>query len=169
MGKRNSITKRTIFIVLAILLLGCASWGTAVWIHRAHKTNVFQKFDETVTSADKIVFLDIERTESTLLTLTDPAEIAEFRTLWEFAPAQEWEVCDCAGFPGIEWHRGGKILAQMSFHHGRSLRWDAFPGDAELTLASRQRASRWFLEHFRGTESAQYSFKEWEKVASDPR
>jgi len=53
----------------------------------------------------------------------------------------------CCGEPSIEFYRGKELAVSLSMHHGRSLRWEGWPGDGELTKASGESLSQWLAEH----------------------
>jgi hypothetical protein len=69
-----------------------------------------------------------------LLDINVPEDIAAFREqLKIIEDPQTFGHCMCLGDPAIELLSGGKVMAVIGFHHGRSIRWDAWQSDAVLT------------------------------------
>lgn len=129
------------------------------------KTDQITAFTKLLAEADRIRIFDPSgKTE--FLTLTTPSELAEFRSLWEFAPSEDWLHCLCIGFPFMEAFKGEERILQMSFHHGYTLRSSEFRDDAALTKSSRVRAARWMIEHVLPQLEEDSPFaKEWRRVA----
>jgi tetratricopeptide (TPR) repeat protein len=62
---------------------------------------------------------------------------------------QSFGHCMCLGGPTIELYAGGRVIAALGLHHGRSFRWDRWKHDAALADPSALRA--WLTE--RGVEA----------------
>ncbi len=61
----------------------------------------------------------------------------------------------CCGDPTFELYSGDRLLAMIGYHPGERLRWadGKWPGDAELTAASRGFFISWLSQH--GVEGPQ--------------
>lgn len=109
-------------------------------------------FAQLIATADRIVIRDgghdccgAKVDEQPILAeVTDPAEIAAFNALFEFAVPKDPYWCACCGHPGIDWWKDGVRIALTSAHHGTDLRWRDFPGDAPFSSASAQALADWF-------------------------
>jgi hypothetical protein len=70
--------------------------------------------------------------EEVLLELVDPTEVGELRAKLMILDGPAGH-CMCHGGPSLELlAAGGKSLAVLGLHHGRSIRWAAWKDDAEL-------------------------------------
>ena len=68
-----------------------------------------------------------------LLDIDVPEDIAAFQQqLKIIEDPQTFGHCMCLGNPAIELYAGKKVMAVIGFHHGRSIRWDAWQYDALL-------------------------------------
>jgi hypothetical protein len=58
-------------------------------------------------------------------------------------------MCECCGWPSIEFYEGEKLVVTLSCHHGHSLRWrdGQWDGDVELTPDSASFLNGWLSEH----------------------
>lgn len=54
--------------------------------------------------------------------------------------------CMCIGDYRITFFKGTNILASVSYHHGKSLRWEGWDGDSLFTKASAAYWRTWFLK-----------------------
>ncbi len=85
------------------------------------------------------------RTEETLFETRSPREIDDFLGLLRFRVPEFDGACQCSGSPTLEFYAGRDLRAAVSVHHGYRLRWagGAWPGDAELVLASAEAMADW--------------------------
>ncbi len=95
----------------------------------------------------------LENSVSKLLEITDKRVIAKFLQAIEIdssqiAPGMSFH-CMCIGELRFEFGRRGQKLAELTIHHGQSLRWDKgqWEGDAQLTPESQTRMADWVAEH----------------------
>lgn len=74
------------------------------------------------------------------------AKIAELVAQLDFDDAESGFHCMCAGDAQITFRQGERVLAEISHHHGRSLRWAsaAWAGDSLFTAAAAQAWPAWF-------------------------
>ncbi len=87
--------------------------------------------------------------EMTLVEITNRQDIERFL---EIADIDRWRsggVCLCCGNPTFEFYAGDRLLAMISFHHGKRLRWaeGRWNGDGQLTTRSRDSLLSWLSEH----------------------
>lgn len=75
--------------------------------------------------------------ERTLVEFQDPDLIHRLGRGMAIDDAGSGFHCMCCGDPSLEYWRGDALLASAGFHHGRSLRWDGWPGDALLETGYR--------------------------------
>lgn len=54
--------------------------------------------------------------------------------------------CMCSGKYGIIFYQGTNRLASVTYHHGKSLRWEGWDGDSLFTKASAKYWREWFLK-----------------------
>ncbi len=68
-----------------------------------------------------------------LVDTTDPADLATVRrSLRIVEDSETFGHCMCLGDLTIQLYDGKQLLATLGFHHGRSIRWDAWKHDALL-------------------------------------
>lgn len=72
------------------------------------------------------------RTEKTLFASEDPAVLRELLPLLRVDEANSTAHCMCCGNFTIELYRGAEPLTVIGYHHGRSVRWEGWPGDGLL-------------------------------------
>ncbi|MFY0538447.1 hypothetical protein [Nannocystis pusilla] len=71
--------------------------------------------------------------ERTLFASDDPAEVRELLPLLHVDEARSDSYCMCCGTLTIELHRDDTPMAEVTLHHGRTLRHDGWPADGQLT------------------------------------
>jgi hypothetical protein len=79
-------------------------------------------------------------------TLFEEKDLAAVRRLLATIAVDEPQSgfhCMCCGEPSIEIYRGATLLATLAVHHGRSLRWSGWPGDAMLTDGCSDAVNAW--------------------------
>lgn len=62
----------------------------------------------------------------------DPAAVRELLPLLRLDESLSDTSCMCCGALTIELHRDAELLAAVSLHHGKTLRWYGWPGDGRL-------------------------------------
>jgi hypothetical protein len=68
-----------------------------------------------------------------LLDTSDPASLASFRRCFAiFEDPDSFGHCMCFGDPHIELYAGDRLAATLGYHHGFTVRWDAWKHDAQL-------------------------------------
>lgn len=70
--------------------------------------------------------------DEVVLTLLEPENVGRFGQLLEIVEPELELYCMCLGSYAIELHSEGRLKATIGFHHGTSIRYDAWRGDAEL-------------------------------------
>jgi hypothetical protein len=70
--------------------------------------------------------------QKVILTLSTPEKVQEFAQLLEIEEPKAEYYCMCLGDYAIELYTGDKLKDTIGFHHGTSIRYDAWNGDAEL-------------------------------------
>ena len=90
----------------------------------------------------------IER-EKTLAEITDAGEISRFIQGIAINGWRSGGACMCCGDPTFEFYAGDHLLAMVSYHHGKRLRWadGTWTGDGELTDPSREFLIAWLSQH----------------------
>lgn len=79
-----------------------------------------------------------------LLDVTDAASIASLRECLAIVDTDDMLHCLCSGDPTLELFRGKRRVATIGLHHGQSIRWGKWWGDAELRDGARLR--QWLAE-----------------------
>ena len=112
------------------------------------------EFHQAVAGADRIVVrdggfdcCDPVDGDKVLFEVTEPQEIREVQEHLRFERRQLGRRCNCCGYPGVDWYRGGERIALTAVQHGHSLRWKRFPADARLTKESMEWLGKWFARH----------------------
>ena len=87
--------------------------------------------------------------EKTLAEITNPQEIERFLKAIDIDRWRSGGVCLCGGDPTFEFYAGNRLLAMVSFHHGRRLRWakGQWSGDGQLTARSQDSLLAWLTQH----------------------
>jgi hypothetical protein len=87
--------------------------------------------------------------EKTLAEVTQPAEIDRLIKGLAIDEGRSGGHCMCCGDPTFEFYAADRLLAMVGCHHGERLRWEGgqWPGDGELTDASRDFLISWLAEH----------------------
>jgi hypothetical protein len=85
--------------------------------------------------------------ERTLAEEWDATEVEQLAWSFEVNESKSGGSCKCFGHPTVEFHRGEALLAEIGLKHGWSACWVGWPGDARLTLESRDKLAAWLSEH----------------------
>ncbi len=85
--------------------------------------------------------------ERTLFESAEPSATQELISLLAVNGSARGFHCMCCGSPSLELYRGARLLAALGFHHGLSLRWHGWPGDAALEPEQRARLCTWLSSH----------------------
>ncbi len=100
-------------------------------------------FHRAIKDADRIVIREggydccgPVNKQKVLAVITDPIEIKDISKNIKFSVWQSNSKCLCCGYPGIDWYRGGKLLALTAIQHGTAIRWKGFDHDKEFTFVS---------------------------------
>jgi hypothetical protein len=84
----------------------------------------------------------------TLFEETDPAKIKEVIDSIRIDPGNSGHHCMCEGDPIIDFYRGGELVVTLSYHHGKSLRWqEGWRGDGAMTADSAAAMNDWLNRH----------------------
>jgi hypothetical protein len=75
-------------------------------------------------------------TENVLFAVESQQEVADIVAHIHVVEAESGFHCMCCGDPTLEFYRGSKLVAEVGFHHGRSIRWRRWSGDGLLTKGS---------------------------------
>ena len=89
------------------------------------------------TLLDKLLLGELRRWWRSLhrrgVTISDSASIASFRSCFAIVEdPKTFGHCMCFGDPHIELYAGYRLAATIGYHHGKSIRWDAWKHDAQL-------------------------------------
>ncbi len=90
------------------------------------------------------VYNDKAMSDEVVLTLGEQDKVKRFSELLEIDESNTGFYCMCSGTYAIELYNNGKLKATVGFHHGVSIRYDQWNGDAELTQSDN------FLEFLNG-------------------
>jgi hypothetical protein len=86
--------------------------------------------------------------EETLFEVADPQVIRGLLYGIDIDEARSGMGCMCCGSPTIEFYAGTELVAALSLHHGRNLRWPRqWPGDGHLTRYSADYLTEWLEEN----------------------
>lgn len=100
--------------------------------------------------SDRVVVRDVELglegDPKTPFEFSDAAEIAQLVASLEFDDEESGFHCMCFGDATITFFSGGKELAELSHHHGRSLRWIGgnWEGDSLFAVEAAKAWREWF-------------------------
>ena len=83
------------------------------------------------------VYNDKAMSDKTVLTLTEYENVKRFSELLEIDELNTGFYCMCLGTYAIELFSNGKLKATVGFHHGVSIRYDKWNGDAELAQSDK--------------------------------
>ena len=97
---------------------------------------------EAVRGANRIELQRPSRFGDVVHTVEGEAEVSAFIALIEIDDARSGGYCMCSGNADLWFYKDDDSLVLMSLHHGLSLRWTGWPGDAALTPASGRAISR---------------------------
>jgi hypothetical protein len=75
--------------------------------------------------------------DKVVLTLTEQDSIKCFSELLEIDESKTGFYCMCSGTYAIELYSNGKLKTTVGFHHGVSIRYDKWNGDAELANSNK--------------------------------
>ncbi|MDP3212834.1 MAG: hypothetical protein Q8S73_01925, partial [Deltaproteobacteria bacterium] len=94
----------------------------------------------------RVVEVDPEVDEQVLLDTSDPAWVGAMRDrLAIVEDPDSFGHCMCFGGPALELWDGAEVVAMITLHHGRSIRWEAWAWDA--MLRDGEALCRWLAEH----------------------
>lgn len=82
-------------------------------------------------------------------TLLDTADVARIRALIdgiEVDARSSGFKCMCCGNPTLELYEGNRLVVELGFHHGMSLRWKGWPADGRLTEQSATFLVQWLTD-----------------------
>jgi hypothetical protein len=92
---------------------------------------LFEEVDRIVIKDDG-VYEGKAMSDTVLLTITERDKVTCFSKLFEIEEPKMVFNCMCLGDYAIEFYAGQKRKATIGFHHGHSIRYDKWYGDAEL-------------------------------------
>ncbi|MHC4200124.1 MAG: leucine-rich repeat domain-containing protein, partial [Planctomycetota bacterium] len=84
----------------------------------------------------------------TLVEVAEPAVIAEIIGHLRINEEESDFGCGCCGYPTFEFCKGDTLLASLSLHHGRSVRWrkGRWPGDGMLLAEDASFLVKWLAD-----------------------
>jgi hypothetical protein len=154
-GERAPVVRRRRFFARHPVLAGISLVvlaATAFWGYEALSFN--HKFRAATTNVDRIRVrsggichrqLDHERT---LIETADPAQVRRILANTRVVAPIQPLSCRCCGDVTIEAYEHDTLVAALSLHHGKALRWpDHWYGDADLTAGSLEFWRGWFAEN----------------------
>lgn len=140
---------RKVLIIFMILIAVLISYVGSIYIGN-YEGGINEIFQAKLDQCDKIVIRDIGNVshvdidkQKVLMTITEPTEIKEFIKSVEFSVFQEKGVCDCYGWPGIDFYCGNERIMVTSVQHNIALRTPIAQYDLKLN-----RKSKKFMEGF---------------------
>lgn len=113
------------------------------WVYSNEFHNIIKYADRMVIRNGGFGCCEPIDKQKVLTTITNLQELAEVYTNLQFVTKQDWGLCECCGYPGLDWYRGTNRLALTSVQHCDAIRWEGFPGDASLTENSRKWLRAW--------------------------
>ena len=104
----------------------------AIAVHVLTTRDDRDKVLEKATSAQVLEFGD--EGERVVCTVDEPSLVAELAALLAVVPQDpdSFTYCMCAGEPHLAFYEGDRPLVRVGVHHGFSIRWERWEGDAEL-------------------------------------
>ncbi|MEZ5299274.1 MAG: hypothetical protein R3F11_01180 [Verrucomicrobiales bacterium] len=109
-----------------------------------------EQLRRAVEGANRVTVKDVEiplRETSKDFEFSGAAEIAALVASLDFERTDSGSYCMCPGDVVIAFFVGEKELARLTYHHGKSLRWEGWDGDSPFTAASVKAWRQWFKEH----------------------
>ena len=110
------------------------------------------KFKQLISQADRIViraggFDCCENTkideQKIILEIKELDKVQEFSKNINLKTDEEGGLCDCCGFPGVDWYKGDKRIVLTSIKHGHAIRWKGFEEDISFTVESENWVKAW--------------------------
>lgn len=127
--------KKTIALTLLVAAASCmASEPSTNW----QAAGVFQN---RVAAADRIVIRDggalccMRRDQcEVFVVITNKASLDALIAHVVFEPSEEAPICECCGFPGIDWYKGTNLVSVTAVHHGKWFHWVGAGGNERAIL-----------------------------------
>ena len=94
-------------------------------------SDLFREIDTIQIKSDG-VHEDKALSNETVLKIDEPSKIQEFKKLMTINEPNEDFHCMCLGDYAIELLKGSELKSTIGFHHGVSIRFNMWTGDAEL-------------------------------------
>lgn len=142
-----------------------------------------QRLEKLMAGTDRILIKDscVSRGKAwnneVVLSITDAAGVKTCSELLEIVEPSEWFGCMCLGDYAIEFYQGQRRRATIGLHHGFSIRYDKWYGDAKLAKADQllqflaERGLRKPLEDQEETRKQNEAYalqqRQWLEVAPD--
>jgi len=111
-----------------------------------------KSLDEMLSSVNRIRVIDAGMSSGkamkgkVILDTRKPEDISSFRNVFKIDEApSSFGYCMCLGEPTLEFYRGKRLIATVSIHHGRSIRWGKWKWDA--LLAGNEKLLDWLFNH----------------------
>lgn len=110
-----------------------------------------------------------------LLDTRKSEDISSFKSILKINEDKStFGYCMCLGEPTLEFYKGKKLIATVSIHHGRSIRWDKWKLDALLVgnenllnwLSKRnvKKPKEEYEENLRQAAEAERQYQKWESA-----
>ena len=90
---------------------------------------------DSIVIKESGVYNDKAMSNKVVLTLTEQDKVKRFSELLEIDESNTGFYCMCLGTYAIELYSNEKLKATVGFHHGVSIRYSMWNGDAELALS----------------------------------
>jgi len=147
----TDMKKKTIISVAIPLLVVCLLFAVYAWLLNNWTSSLRRAVQGTTIlriRSGGTCHRQIEN-EKTLAEITDPQEIERFLNAIDVDLWHSGGVCMCCGDPTFEFYTGDRLLAMVSFHHGKRLRWakGKWIGDLQLTAQSQDSLLSWLSQH----------------------
>jgi hypothetical protein len=135
-------------LVLAIVASGgCGCGRHPTWTYKGD-------FHRAIAKADRMVIVDAgfdcygrAPKAKILFEMAKPDEVRQFAEQLEFQKGQTLAVCNCNGYPRVDWYEGKTRVVTASIQHAQAIRWKGFHADAKLTSTSSRWLLQWLSEH----------------------
>lgn len=144
--------RRRVFLRAVLLLIA----GGVGWLWLGQPAVRKHQLESACASADRIVLAyrtppertaagDWTKGERLTLEIIGPEKVRSFLAAIELRASIPCVACRCSTFPVMEVTQGSNVLAELTLHHDRALRWwnGKWRGDARLSKGSIEAMQAW--------------------------
>lgn len=179
--KRNTII---LAIFLSVTMASVVVFAIQKYNSSAQQDNPLpsqKSLDEMLSAINRIRVIDAgmeggkAMKGKVLLDTRKPEDISSFKRILKINEDKStFGYCMCLGEPTLEFYKGKKLVATVSIHHGRSIRWDKWKWDALLVgnenllnwLSKRNvnKPKEEYEENLRHAAEAEKQYQKWENA-----